>query len=469
MLKFTLVNDMRELQLIYTHVAKVPHPWLPDKYDSCETGPGGPVSPRVSKCVSDAMAWFSKNFHAIEPLTVDIPDIQSFYMERDIVKTPLPSFRSRRLQGEIVFNRYAAYKLDYGQAIDVKKIISFRPFVWPSAKEFPFQIALEEQRWSYMVYPYRYSATDYYPQYDPVGGGGLSPNPSIMIHGESITRRSFDESAKKVQLSKMKHKWDVQSDLVTDCVASLNGKTLDLLTTLAELPETVKMIYDILKRILLLLVRFKKEARKKALALLNVEDLRLGSPDTYAKLWLEYRYGILPLMYTVEDALKVIEKLPNEFIDERKKKVITRPSPIHQDIQETLTHRCLIRRRLDISSKYKQIQNQLSLNPFVTAWELIPLSFVVDWVLTIGNFLGALSTPDGVITEGATYSVKTECNGVSERMYADYEFYERIIINPQSHISIDINPQMSADRWRDLVSLVKVILMPAERKKYQLI
>ena len=38
--------------------------------------------------------------------------------------------------------------------------------------------------------------------------------------------------------------------LITNAVADLNGKTLDLLTTLAEAPETESMIYDALTGVL---------------------------------------------------------------------------------------------------------------------------------------------------------------------------------------------------------------------------
>lgn len=464
MLTITLQNDPKSFALEYTHAETSSSG---DGWAFCETGPGGPTSDLVSSHVNQAIEWFSKNFHSVTPLTSETQSNRSFYTERRVVKSQ-PSFKQRRLAGEIVMNEYDTYRIDFGQVLTVNKIFSFYPFISEESRQYPFQTSIDQ---NFMVWYKQYPNEWYSAVNSPIYeiGVGKHPDLEITLVGQYKNMLTYDDGAKKVQLQKMKHNWEVETDVVTDCVAALNGKTLDLLTTLAELPETVNMCWDILKKILLLLIRFKKEAGKKALALFNVEDLRLASPDTYAKLWLQYRYGILPLMYTIEDALKVIENMPNEFIDERKKKVITRPSPLNQEFVETLTHRCLIRRKLNVSTKFKQISNQLSLDPFVTAWELIPLSFVVDWCLTVGNFLAALSTPEGVVSQAASYSVKTECNASNEYSFAEYKFYERILINPQSHISIDISPNMNADRWLDLVSLVKVILMPNERKKYQLI
>lgn len=57
-------------------------------------------------------------------------------------------------------------------------------------------------------------------------------------------------------------------------------------------------------------------------------------------------------------------------------------------------------------------------NPAAVVWELVPLSFVVDWFLPIGNFIRNIQPPQGVsFLDGWTY---TKAKGVLSRT-TDYE------------------------------------------------
>ena len=148
--------------------------------------------------------------------------------------------------------------------------------------------------------------------------------------------------------------------LITDAIADLNGKTMDLLTTVAEAPETVSMIFDALRSILLLIKDYKKAIKKL-------------SSDTPAELWLQYRYGIMPLIYTVKDGLEVLEnlRLERQFIDEKKKRTRKESRRILGiDVTEDQAFRVFLKRRIDPS---KGFSNEFSINPFVTAWELVTL------------------------------------------------------------------------------------------------
>lgn len=236
------------------------------------------------------------------------------------------------------------------------------------------------------------------------------------------------------------------NELITEAIANLNGKTLDLLTTLAEAPETVSMIYDALKSILMLAREFKRKMRGLSL-------------DTAANLWLQYRYGIMPLVYTVQDGLEVLKNLSNEitYIDEKKKRrEFESRSVLGVDVTEQVTHRVFLKRRIDPS---QSLSNEFSINPFVTAWELVTLSFVVDWVLNVGNVISALTTPISWQEEKCTYSLKRECNVQIDGLSIEYETYQRIIINnPTNHVKLALNPEMNRNRWLDLLALSKVIL-----------
>lgn len=467
MLEITLANANNDLKIYSTIIPepKYAKGWGYEYYvvpSQITYGPEfrWPDSKLLRQIVADAFDWIGSHFDSIEPVTIKPLGGLSPYFERVITKNPL--FKLRRLAGEIVFADYSTYTIDLGWVICDSKRISFRP-VTDGTPEYPFvRVVLPGP-------PYKVgSVRSYYNIWDnqenrtnlSLLDNGFHKNPRIYIDAKRKTFFSFDPIVKKLRLDSIKHKWEIDSLLVTDCLSDLNGKTLDALTNLAELPETISMIYDILKKILLLLIKFKREWRRAAMSIVDVAK----KPDTYASLWLQYRYGIMPLILTIEDAFKVFENWESEYVDEKKKKVISRPSPLNQDFVETQTHRVLIRRRLDISENLKQLQNQLLFNPLLTAWELIPLSFVVDWVLNVGNFIGALSTPGNIIQEAAQYSVKTECSGSNDTSFLEYKMYERVVINPQSHISFGFNVDMNPNRWADLVSLTKVILAPDQKK-----
>lgn len=52
--------------------------------------------------------------------------------------------------------------------------------------------------------------------------------------------------------------------------------------------------------------------------------------------------------------------------------------------------------------------SRVSFNPFVTAWELTTLSFVVDWFLNVGDFIVAHTAVDLSSTSGYCTSVKID-------------------------------------------------------------
>lgn len=67
--------------------------------------------------------------------------------------------------------------------------------------------------------------------------------------------------------------------------------------------------------------------------------------------------------------------------------------------------------------------DQIGLNPFVTAWELVPFSFVVDWFANIGDWVLAQTSS---ITDGSQQRVfceSTKLESVEQTfLFANLEF-----------------------------------------------
>lgn len=119
--------------------------------------------------------------------------------------------------------------------------------------------------------------------------------------------------------------------------------------------------------------------------------------------WLEYRYGWMPLMQSVYDAA---ENLRNEVVRVRKvegraKRVWAEtaypliqpagssPGPVYATHKRTISKRALVSLQFEVNWD-DSVTKWTALNPASIAWELLPLSFVADWFVGIGDLLADL-------------------------------------------------------------------------------
>lgn len=239
--------------------------------------------------------------------------------------------------------------------------------------------------------------------------------------------------------------------LITKVVSEANSATFDVATEIGELPETIKMIVNGVKQGILLVLRAKKEIKQQLSSGSVVKDA--------ASLWMAYRYGLMPIVYSINDGLDLLEMEVKKFqtfrgrFDEpvldfsaRGYSCISRP-----DVE----HRCFLKYGYDIEALVHQ---GLKLNLASTAWELIPLSFVFDWFFQVGDFLTAKFTPGAVDQIGCMYSYRVKGAYVFENetksritIYADY--YRSEIIDPDSFIGINSEVFVSFKRVMDAISL----------------
>lgn len=86
-------------------------------------------------------------------------------------------------------------------------------------------------------------------------------------------------------------------------------------------------------------------------------------------------------------------------------------------------HRCRLWAQVDVAELRQA--NQLGLvNPMAITWELLPLSFVLDWALPIGNVLEAATAPMGLSFVGGYTSVYGE--GSCTARLKPYNGYDEI-------------------------------------------
>lgn len=282
-------------------------------------------------------------------------------------------------------------------------------------------------------------------------GVGTVGNAALTYKAEILRSKTrWTKALEEEWLADRMAHFSVDEGLVTEALAQINAKTLDLLTTLAELPETIQMIVDILKKVADLIVGYKKEIGHLGKILKDPKELS----EKAASLWLQYRYGIMPLIYTVQGALEVLEEQSKgvEFIDVKKKKTIT--SKVFTDIEVEQIHRVFIKRRIvDFT-----VDNSLLINPALTAWELVTLSFVIDWFLNIGDILASLQESK-YDSQAAQYSIKTTIKGSNRTHEIDCETYVRKSINPRIYINLQFSPNINMKRALDAMALLRVIVL----------
>lgn len=261
--------------------------------------------------------------------------------------------------------------------------------------------------------------------------------------------------------------------LVTSVTCEANVGCVDALTELAELMrETLPQTFSALR---LLLMKYK-EVRKtvKTLRKNNIASDRLS--DDISSLWLNFRYGIGPLAYTIDDLLTLLSKREPEFRTYRDGLTRTRLFEYEGWTGEIeFVDRCVIRDKYDLGSlnSFERLTSQIDANPIVTAWELAPLSFIVDWAFNIGDVLSASFTPKGVDARRVMYSRRI--NGqlvlkhpdlIGAELRVNINSYSCRPISATAHIGLSFNPSLNWKRLLDACTIGWLNTKNAFNKRY---
>lgn len=200
----------------------------------------------------------------------------------------------------------------------------------------------------------------------------------------------------------------------------LKDSSINLAQSFVERKQTVSLISKNVNRIASAALAIRRGNLRHASNLFGLRysgrDLRKEirpSRDNLANYWLEYSYGWRPLLSDIYGASELLAKT---FLDNRP----TRVQATHRDSYQQ--DRYLVYQLggylpgsneyaySDVLVESKYIiefveDNQFAArmastgitDPLLLSWELLPYSFVVDWFLPIGSYLGQLSATRGLV------------------------------------------------------------------------
>lgn len=190
----------------------------------------------------------------------------------------------------------------------------------------------------------------------------------------------------------------VENSAMAKIYDQLRGNN-NLIVDLAEGSQTLRMVKNVLN-----LKKFVKEFLTEVIRHPKYKSMPKGPTQGQRRLdyingkWLEYRYGWTPLIGSIYDAADNLNKdLSHKTIyvkgrsgNKRNIKSFTLPSDGAYDRKAIVDYSCSF--RVEYGMLFNMpggpaISDWTSLNPIGIAYELMTLSFVIDWVADIGGYL----------------------------------------------------------------------------------
>lgn len=198
------------------------------------------------------------------------------------------------------------------------------------------------------------------------------------------------------------------SEYVTRAAASIYAKGWDALTFLAELKDIHRLYSNLAEHLEVLL---KKRRRPSGFG-------------GFSSDWLSTRYGWRPLINDIKNIIGLVQRWGTEKQERHTGSSFGGYSFTDTNLELDLPGVNEVRYRkvvdtIEVNPRACVVADivipAIQINPIQTGWELIPFSFVVDWVLNVGKTIAALS-----VLVGATSYVA--CKGFKITVTREFEY-----------------------------------------------
>lgn len=219
-----------------------------------------------------------------------------------------------------------------------------------------------------------------------------------------------------------------QSDAVSlvsnRLLSKVRNRPVDLGVALGEYRQTAAFVSSVMVKIVKSGRQLKKGNISKALQIITGRKNASWRdiPNVASDMWLAYSYALRPLLMDVYGSVKALadSKRPYVVVEKVRTGMVF---PVKGSLTAPGKYTSTVDASMRVSGEiWFSVSNPLTrsldmlglLNPMSVAWELVTLSFVVDWFLPIGKYLSEIVPPQGVDFVDGWVSVKTN-GGVSHR------------------------------------------------------
>lgn len=333
----------------------------------------------------------------IKPQTVVIEDARS------ITRVPYKEFAEKRKAGEIVLNpmtaRRVTAKLVPGLPSDVNPVSTSTLMVRAYSDPEPHVttcgykyihptiggIELKYPRLSTIWVDYGLPVNRHY---DVFRVDELEMPPMSVVY----------EAHKQIAEYFEKHPHNGQ--LVVKAYSEANQGAWDVLTELAEFGKTLEYGLDLLHNIVEMIVKLKRDLKRAH----SMHAAAAEIAERVATIWLQFRYAVKPVVYSIQDIIEYRKSIFTPYQTIRKghdhELTLDLSSGWVANAPVKFRDRCYVKSMYQVDfATYN-----LTVSSARTFWEIFPLSWLIDFVISVGDFLTALSPPDALKNRGGMYS-----------------------------------------------------------------
>lgn len=261
---------------------------------------------------------------------------------------------------------------------------------------------------------------------------------------------------------------------VMNARSSIKNEVWNLSTFMAEMPETWAYVRQVASGLL----RSYQAVRRGDLRKLHNMAFPLKGGGTYRggrgrytkkytlygeslekgveSKWMEWRYAVSPMLYDLDDMLKYLYDssmsprirrisatgVEKDFTDYKSSYGLT---------AQSVETRCKTVVYYSVNPNVNSFKRLGMMNPVATLYELLPLSFVLDWFLPLGEYLASLDAMAGVSVYGSTQSLSTRLRSVANKSltnvspagYSGWQtpnIWEKKSFNRFTNPTLDIQP-----------------------------
>lgn len=190
-----------------------------------------------------------------------------------------------------------------------------------------------------------------------------------------------------------------KNESIVKALNNLGDQKVNISVALAEARSTYNMLAKSVIPMLRALLAAKQNRWDEIPKILRWRKQTRSSSEG---IFLEWKYGWLPLAGDIKgtyDLLVSLKHKPLELEAEGFAKRTTNVGGAYRSssFDGEIRHSYFTKLKAQVTADSARKFNQAGLiNPFTLGWELIPFSFVIDWVLPVGNVLEAYSATAGL-------------------------------------------------------------------------